>query len=185
MLASQLCQLSHFLGFQLDWSGGDPDLRTIVCAGSRVKTCDICKSTVHTTTMCLSKKQKQQGRNTQEGVKQDKFGREIVYHNGAMICNNFNSSRGCNKRPCSFNQICKTCKSPSHGKVSCPQSSENHAAPSKPPFQRPDTNNYRTITVLAKPTSMVSVFPSSTYALYMYHKTKGKKPGASEQNNML
>ena len=32
---------------KLDWSLGDPELRQLVCAGSRVNMCNLCSSTLH------------------------------------------------------------------------------------------------------------------------------------------
>ncbi|KAK6185679.1 hypothetical protein SNE40_007859 [Patella caerulea] len=37
----------------IDWSYGDPGLRQLVCAGSRVRNCDTCRSTVHVSAICV------------------------------------------------------------------------------------------------------------------------------------
>ncbi len=40
-------------------------------------------------------------------------------YNGKEICNNFNTSRGCNARACRNAHICLTCKQMDHAKMNC------------------------------------------------------------------
>ena len=49
----------------------------------------------------------------------DPLGRDITFHDGKQICNNFNGVRGCIKPYCKYYHVCKQCKSTSHGRVNC------------------------------------------------------------------
>lgn len=101
---------------KIDWSKGDIELRQKICAGSRVNSCLRCHSTLHSTAMCQHKIS-HQNNFTSKGS--DSLGRDVSYHEGQQVCNNFNWSRGCSKPYCKYLHICKSCKSKSHGKFTC------------------------------------------------------------------
>ena len=42
-----------------------------------------------------------------------------LFYKGREICNNFNSARNCNSPICPHRHICKKCKQPGHGEMTC------------------------------------------------------------------
>ena len=105
---------------KVDWSLGDPDLRQIICAGSRVNTCNVCLSTLHSTSMCPNNNfnnKNLKGQFNPSG--QDRYGRDIMYVDGNQVCNNFNQPKGCTKPYCRYTHACKICKNSGHGKFMC------------------------------------------------------------------
>jgi len=118
---------------KIDWSRGDIDLRQKICAGSRVNSCSKCNSTLHTTSMCPKKV----GSNFPVFSKTfDTLGRDISYHDGRQVCNNFNWARGCVKPYCQYSHVCKQCKSTTHGKFNCNKSQEVNVAKQYQPAQK-------------------------------------------------
>jgi hypothetical protein len=72
---------------KIDWSKGDPDLRSIVCAGSAVNTCLTCGSNIHSTNMCSLKNVRRVSSSSRSSETRynarnntDMHGLEIVYH---------------------------------------------------------------------------------------------------------
>lgn len=51
--------------------------------------------------------------------RKDKYDRNIAYHEGKHICNNFNSNR-CSVPYCRRAHVCANCMSTSHRKQNCP-----------------------------------------------------------------
>ncbi|CAG2236160.1 unnamed protein product [Mytilus edulis] len=100
---------------KIDWSRGDLELRQMVCAGSTVNMCNFCSSTLHKSSMCGNSRGYQ---NSKIQPTQDKYGRDIVVHDGIQICNNFNQPKGCVKPYCRYAHVCKICKK-THGKFEC------------------------------------------------------------------
>ncbi|XP_033763093.1 uncharacterized protein LOC117344458 isoform X2 [Pecten maximus] len=125
MFSAKCAIVLHQRNQKIDWSYGDPSLRQIVCAGSKVKCCDFCKSTTHVSSMCVTKQSVQAKGKVDRNHRNDVLGREIVFQNGAQICNNFNSPRSCSRPNCNFLHVCKGCKSNNHGKNSCPNKTNN------------------------------------------------------------
>lgn len=110
---------------KIDWSLGDPELRQLVCAGSRVNMCTLCSSTLHTTSMCSSysaRNQFQYTRNHTVANFQDRYGKDALMYEGVQICNNFNTTKGCPKPYCRYRHVCKTCFGHGHGQFQCPAS---------------------------------------------------------------
>ena len=71
--------------------------------------------------MCPKKK----GSNFQVFSKtSDTLGRDILYHDGRQVCNNFDWARGCVKPYCQYSHVCKQCKSTTHGKFNCHNKSQ-------------------------------------------------------------
>ncbi|XP_061171068.1 macrophage mannose receptor 1-like [Saccostrea echinata] len=121
---------------KIDWSKGDIELRQKICAGSRVNSCAKCYSTMHSTNMCPSKSQFHTGPG-----KADTLGREIVYHNGQQVYNNFNWVQGCSKPYCKYVHVCKQCKSKNHGRNQCPtKNKESSNTKPKQQNQKPVTD---------------------------------------------
>ncbi|XP_071145782.1 uncharacterized protein [Mytilus edulis] len=100
---------------KIDWSRGDLELRQMVCAGSTVNMCNFCSSTLHKSSMCGNNRGYQ---NSKTQPTQDKYGRDIVVHDGMQICNNFNQPKGCVKPYCRYAHVCKICKK-THEKFEC------------------------------------------------------------------
>lgn len=50
----------------------------------------------------------------------DIHGRDVKFHDGEQICNNFHTSKGCSKPYCKYLHICQSCKS-NHPKIECNQ----------------------------------------------------------------
>ena len=44
---------------KIEWAKGDFNLRTLICAGSSVKSCDACGSNIHSAGMCPHRNSKQ------------------------------------------------------------------------------------------------------------------------------
>ncbi|CAG2257425.1 unnamed protein product [Mytilus edulis] len=87
---------------KIDWSRGDLELRQMVCAGSTVNMCNFCSSTLHKSSMCGKSRGYQ---NSKIQPTQDKYGRDIVVHDGMQICNNFNQPKGCVKPYCRYAHV--------------------------------------------------------------------------------
>lgn len=111
---------------KVDWSKGDNELRMLICAGSPVKSCDFCGSNIHSSSMCAQKFLRK-NLNTRPSMAYrssrqafDMHGRDVKFHDGEQICNNFNTSKGCSKPYCKYLHICKSCKS-NHPKIECHQ----------------------------------------------------------------
>ena len=109
----------------LNWSIRDTDLYCRLCAGRRVNACTLCSSVAHSTGMCplaSSLKTPSAGLNKRnaDGVN-DAVGRQRKFHAGVEICNNYNSSNGCNRRICKFLHLCSWCKSEQHCGAECLQ----------------------------------------------------------------
>lgn len=111
---------------KVDWSKGDNELRMLISAGSPVKSCDFCGSNIHSSSMCaqkyfrknLNSRPSMANRSSRQAV--DMHGRDVKFHDGEQICNNFNTSKGCSKPYCKYLHICKSCKS-NHPKIECNQ----------------------------------------------------------------
>jgi hypothetical protein len=111
----------------VNWAFGDTDLRQLVCAASKVRSCDICRSTGHTTSMCTPGVGAQEPRRKFQQFSPaknftrttDVVGRDIAYHNGQPLCNNFNGFKGCTRTGCINLHVCKICKSSTHGRATC------------------------------------------------------------------
>lgn len=54
----------------------------------------------------------------------DRHGRKRTSFNGQEICNNFNSSRSCNRSNCPYQHVCILCKGKDHSAVTCTQSNK-------------------------------------------------------------
>ena len=54
----------------------------------------------------------------------DTFGRDISYHDGCQVCNNYNWARECVKLYCKYSHVCKQCKSTTHEKFHCHNKSQ-------------------------------------------------------------
>ncbi|CAG2231526.1 unnamed protein product [Mytilus edulis] len=126
--------LQHNL--KIDWSKGDFELRQTICAGSKVNSCSFCSSTLHTSAMCQMKTSNQHAMSIANSSKgSDSLGRDIVWHEGQQLCNNFSWARGCQKPYCKYLHVCKLCKAKSHGKFNCiiSQDSTKQGQPSQRP----------------------------------------------------
>jgi hypothetical protein len=67
----------------------------------------------------------------------DTFGRDISYHDGHQICNNYNWARGCVKPYCKYSHVCKQWKSTTHGKFNCDNKrQEVNTTKQNQPFQK-------------------------------------------------
>lgn len=95
----------------------------MVCAGSTVNMCNFCLSTLHKSSMCPNSREYQNSKI--QPPYQDKYGRDILVHDGMQIFNNFNQPKGCVKPYCRYAHVCKICKE-THGKFEC---STNKAMP--------------------------------------------------------
>jgi hypothetical protein len=105
----------------INWSKGDEDILKRVVAGADVSKCNFCSSTTHSSSMCT---EPQEDRN--ENVKhyrsvqrKDKYDRNIAYHEGKQVCNNFNFNR-CSVPYCRRAHVCANCMATTHGKQKCP-----------------------------------------------------------------
>uniref|UniRef100_A0A8W8L8Q0 C3H1-type domain-containing protein n=1 Tax=Magallana gigas TaxID=29159 RepID=A0A8W8L8Q0_MAGGI len=81
---------------KVDWSARDRDLIQLIA--SRARSCSICSEVSHDTKFCPSfqKSEVTPFNNT------DRHGRKRTSFNGQEICNNFNSSRRCNRSNCPY-----------------------------------------------------------------------------------
>lgn len=123
MFSSKCAIMLQEHNIKLDWSLGDPDLRQLVCAGSRVNMCNLCSSTLHSASMCPNinsrSNQSQYSRGPSSTQLLDRYGRDVMFYDGVQICNNFNQPKGCSKPYCRYSHICKLCKLHGHGKFQC------------------------------------------------------------------
>lgn len=125
--------LANF-NIKLDWSVRDTKLFTTIFSGQRASTCDVCRSVMHTTEFCpqtpgssrvgtnsTSTNSMNRGENSrQEGT--DIRGRKLIKYQGRVLCNNFNTERGCIRGDtCYYAHICTSCKKFSHGMARCPE----------------------------------------------------------------
>lgn len=103
---------------KVDWSARDRDLIQLIA--SRARTCSICSEVSHDTKFCPSfqKSEVTPFNNT------DRHGRKRTSFNGQEICNNFNSSRRCNRSNCPYQHVCTLCKGKDHSAVTCTQSNK-------------------------------------------------------------
>ena len=64
----------------------------------------------------------------------DTFGRDISYHDGRQVCNNFSWAGRCVKPYFKYSHVWKQCKSTTHGKFNCHNKSQevNTTKHSKP-----------------------------------------------------
>ena len=125
LFSAKAATVLHNNGIKLDWSIRDTDLYCRLCAGRRVNACTLCSSVAHSTGMCplaSSLKTPSAGLNKRnaDGVN-DAVGRQRKFHAGVEICNNYNSSNGCNRRICKFLHLCSWCKSEQHCGAECLQ----------------------------------------------------------------
>ncbi|CAC5382742.1 unnamed protein product [Mytilus coruscus] len=118
--ASTLLREHHV---KVDSSNRDRDLFTLVAAGIRINVCKLCHMCDHTTEFCLlqlrNKINHQEVNSLKNDDRSDNYGRPKYFQDGKEICNNFNSSRGCTKRTCSFSHVCTKCRSPGHSQALC------------------------------------------------------------------
>ena len=126
MFSSKCASMLLQHNIKIDWAKGDFNLRTLICAGSSVKSCDACGSNIHSAGMCPHRNSKQHSGRLSSGYKvyrqhKDIHGREILFHEGEQICNNYNSTKGCKKPYCKYAHNCTSCKSNGHAKFQCPQ----------------------------------------------------------------
>ena len=115
----------------LVWGGG---------GGGRVKAkiCDHCSQGDHESSFCpaqidihgVSAYKKSEFRGSLKiDPKLDRLGCSKAIHEGAKICNNFNS-KGCTFKHCNFLHVCQVCKSPNHGEQKC--EAQKSKAPTAP-----------------------------------------------------
>ncbi|CAC5413304.1 unnamed protein product [Mytilus coruscus] len=123
MVSPEIRKIISEHNIKIDWSRGDLELRQMVCAGSTVNMCNFCSSTLHKSSMCPNSRGYQNSKI--QPPYQDKYGRDILVHDGMQICNNFNQPKGCIKPYCRHAHVCKICKK-THGKFEC---STNKAMP--------------------------------------------------------
>ena len=123
MFSSKCSIMLQEYNIKLDWFLGDPELRQLVCAGSRVNMCNLCSSTLHNASMCPNfnsrSNQSQYSRGPSSTQLLDRYERDVIFCDGVQICNNFNQPKGCSKPYCRFSHICKLCKLRGHGKFQC------------------------------------------------------------------
>ena len=108
MFSSKCASMLLHHNIKIDWAKGDFNLRTLICAGSSVKSCDACGSNIHSAGMCPHRNSKQHSGHLSSGYKvyrqhKDIHGREILFHDGEQICNNYNSTKGCKICPQLYN----------------------------------------------------------------------------------
>ena len=98
---------------KIDWSQGDFEMRHMIYAGAKAISCAVCNSTLHGSAMCPHSRGNLNLRNPL--ISQDRYSREISFHDGVQICNNYNQPRGCQKPYCRYVHVCRACKSHGHG----------------------------------------------------------------------
>ena len=127
----------------ISWAHKDTDLYLRIFAGEKSRACDSCKSMLHSTRFCPEALSNSSASRFNSGgvPTTDRRGRQRLYHEGKEICNNYNTSRGCNMdhNNSNFVHLCRLCKATSHSAVQCPSkqlkngniSQENGAARKK------------------------------------------------------
>jgi hypothetical protein len=109
---------------KIDWSVRDNNMYCSIFGGARANACALCSSLSHVTKFCAMQSRgsyrgqvnnsasvPSQSSNFRSNPSQLDFrGRNRVLHQGAEICNNYNSTRGCSKMSCKFKHICLDCK---------------------------------------------------------------------------
>ncbi|CAC5405601.1 unnamed protein product [Mytilus coruscus] len=100
---SAKCSMLQEHNIKIDWSWGDLELKQMVCAGSTVHMCNFCSPTLHKLSMCSNSRGYQNSKI--QAPYQDKYGSDIVVHDGMQICNNFNQQKGCVKHFCRYAHI--------------------------------------------------------------------------------
>ena len=114
---------------KINWELKDTNLFCMTFAGHTAISCGICNSKIHTTQFCpqssqITPKFRQNdppvsyGRPVRRDNHLDTSGRVRVMHGEREICNNFNSSQGCSRLPCSYSHVCTQCKKP-HPSFKC------------------------------------------------------------------
>ena len=114
---------------KINWGLKDTNLFCMTFAGQTAISCRICNSKIHTTQFCpqssqITPKFRQNdppmtyARPVRRDNHLDTSGRVRVMHGEREICNNFNSSRGCSRSPCSYSHVCTQCKKP-HPSFKC------------------------------------------------------------------
>ena len=113
---------------KVDWSAKDRDLIQLI--SSRARSCAICSEVSHDTKFCPSYNKT----DIKSSNATDRHGRKRTSYNGSEICNNFNSSKSCNRNNCPYQHICVLCKSKDHSAITCSQTSSktkpNHSTQS-------------------------------------------------------
>ena len=134
---------------KINWAIKDTNLFCMTFAGRTALTCGQCNSLAHTTQFCPQNIGKNQntphfgistvGGNQKLGTNRgiDIKGRNRVSHKGRELCNNYNSSAGCDKPNCQYWHICIKCRAPGHPMALCKgaNSSANQYV------QKPDTRH--------------------------------------------
>lgn len=78
----------------INWSKGDEEILKRMVADAEVSKCNFCASTTHTSSMCMDNQEDGGNSKHHRGLqRKDKYDRNIAYHEGKQICNNFNSNR--------------------------------------------------------------------------------------------
>ena len=113
---------------KVDWSLGDPDLRTRVCAGATVSRCNSCGSTVHSTVMCTNREPSLKNKKRKYPSDLDMHGRARIFHEGKELCNNYNGTRGCERSNCRYSHLCSNCFL-SHSSTKCRKGKTDTSAP--------------------------------------------------------
>ena len=115
-------------GIKVDWSKRHKDLFQLLIGGAKTKLCEHCAQADHQSPFCPSQINEQIPSNAKKSFtkvlsKQDSsrdiHGRPRLFYKGREICNNFNSARNCNSPICPHRHICKKCKQPGHGEMTC------------------------------------------------------------------
>lgn len=123
--------LAHH-GRKVDWGEKDSQTLQAVTAGLRLKACETCGQSDHSTKFCPSSSSDfQNARNFNSArasssttarnsgnSQNDSQGRKKIMHGGKEICNNFNSRSGCSFRACHFAHVCLLCKN-THSASAC------------------------------------------------------------------
>ena len=69
MFSSKCASMLLHHNIKIDWAKGDLNLRTLICAGSSVKSCDACGSNIHSAGMCPHRNSKQHSGHLSSGYK--------------------------------------------------------------------------------------------------------------------
>lgn len=124
MFSARAAQYIEQENFKVKWGIRDKDIYDSVVAGRRPISCNICRSVEHSTHRCEQAKHP----NGSDQSKTDRRNRPNVWHNGQVICNNFNT-KGCNWSTCQRSHICSKCFSDQHGEKSCDKSKDKRSNP--------------------------------------------------------
>lgn len=127
-LFSAKCAEALRQGTKVDWSLLDMRLFSLVTAGRKARSCELCSSVSHGTNQCEiinSSTQARYGKNFHHRESNSKDldlrGRKRVSVEGTELCNNFNDEKGCSRTMCPFAHACSKCKNlkAKHSAVRC------------------------------------------------------------------